>query len=55
MNTLMKTNKAVFFLRNAPLIDKKFNQIYQDAKKVKTQREIELGLKSLKDNTKAYE
>ena len=52
---IIKTQTALFYLRNAPLVDRKFNKLIKarDAP-IKSSREIATGLKRVRENT-AYE
>jgi hypothetical protein len=49
----MSTQSAAFYLRTAPLIDKKFKQKYEYQNEVKTSREIELGVRRFDRNHEA--
>jgi hypothetical protein len=45
MCRFMKTQSAAFYLRTAPLIDKKFKQKYEFQNEMKSSREIAIGVR----------
>ena len=46
MFRFMKTQKAAFFLRTAPIIDRKFRKRYAGNQDMMTTREVQLGMKA---------
>jgi predicted HAD superfamily hydrolase len=49
---IIKTQTALFYLRNAPLVDKKFNMMFKAKDTpVRHSREVAVGVKKLKDKT----
>ena len=50
MCVFMKSQNASFYLRTAPLIDKKFKIKYEHTNDVKTSRQVQLGVRRDEDD-----
>lgn len=52
ISKIITTQTALFYLRNAPLVDRKFNMMMKNRDMaVKSSREIAVGLKKVRENT----